>query len=268
MSCPGVRIVTVNAVPLTLSSSGSSTLSVSGRVATEGRSTSIVVTLRRTVTRPIPPACQTRSVEPRPPVPTYAVSVIVLTGGLSRRMGQHKPSLGVGGSPMVVRVLAAAAPRPVLVVGRADDVPDGIPVLVEEPPGGGPVAAVAAGLTHVPPSSEAVLVLAADLPFLTTGHLDRLVVAAAAPGTSGLAVSTDPEGRTNWMCSAWRRSVLAQAVEAVGDPVGASMRSLARGLQPVEVPDPDGLAVDVDTPEDLVRARAAVATGRPGRGDA
>jgi molybdopterin-guanine dinucleotide biosynthesis protein A len=65
-------------------------------------------------------------------------------------MGSHKPSLRVGETPMVTRVLAAVRPRPVLVVGRPDDVPDGIPVLVENPPGGGPVAAIAAGLGHLP----------------------------------------------------------------------------------------------------------------------
>ena len=193
----------------------------------------------------------------------YAVSVLVLTGGLSRRMGSHKPSLEVGGLPMVVRVLAAVAPRPVLVVGRADDVPDGVPVLVEDPPGGGPVAAVAAGLTHLAPSSEVVVVLAADLPFITSGHLDRLVEAAMVPGTPGLAVSTDSGGRTNWLCSAWRRTVLALAVEALGETVGASMRALATGLQPREVRDLEGVADDVDTLEDLARARLSdAAEGR------
>lgn len=171
-------------------------------------------------------------------------------------MGSHKPSLDVGGAPMVVRVLDAARPRPVLVVGRPDDVPDGIPVLVEDPRGGGPVAAVAAGLAHLPEATDVVVLLAADLPFVTSAHLDRLVEAVTDPSsTSGLAVTTDATGRSNWLCSAWRRSVLGAAVAALGDPDGRSMRDLTAGIDAVEVPDVDGVAEDVDTPSDLEQAR-------------
>jgi molybdopterin-guanine dinucleotide biosynthesis protein A len=180
-------------------------------------------------------------------------------------MGSHKPSLEVGDLPMVVRVLEAARPRPVLVVGRGDDVPDGIPVLVEDPPGGGPVAAIAAGVRHLPGGTDVVVVLAADLPFVTSGHLDRLASAAmtgamtGAPGVTGGAVTVDPTGRRNWLCSAWPRAVLAAALDRLGDPSGRSMRDLAAGLRPAEVADADGVADDVDTPDDLVRARERVA---------
>jgi molybdopterin-guanine dinucleotide biosynthesis protein A len=194
------------------------------------------------------------------------VGVLVLTGGASRRMGRHKPSLEVGGVPMVQRVLRAALPRPVLVVGRPDDVPDGIPVLVEEPPGGGPVAAIAAGLRGLPPEADVVVVLAADLPFVTSLHVDRLVSAvrtepapAGRDQVTGLAVAVDPAGRLNWLCSAWRRPVLEAAVERLSDPSGRSMRELAAGLRPREVADEDGALDDVDTPTDLERARRRLA---------
>jgi molybdopterin-guanine dinucleotide biosynthesis protein A len=175
-------------------------------------------------------------------------------------MGSHKPSLEVGGLPMVERVLGAARPRPVLVVGRPDDVPDGIPVLVEEPPGAGPVAAVAAGLRQLPPETDVVVVLAADLPFVTSPYLDRLVGAADA----GPAVTVDAAGRLNWLCSAWRRPVLSAALDRLGDPSGRSMRDLAAGLRPVEVADAYGAADDVDTPSDLEQARRRLGdTGSP-----
>ena len=171
-------------------------------------------------------------------------------------MGSHKPSLRVGGAPMVARVLAAVRPRPVLVVGRPDDVPDGIPVLVEDPPGGGPVAAIAAGLGHLPQGADVVVVLAADLPFVTSAHLDRLVSAVRhQPRTAGQAVTTDATGRLNWLCSAWHRAALETAIDRLGDPAGRSMRDLAAGLRPVEVADTDHVADDVDTPDDLARAR-------------
>ena len=171
-------------------------------------------------------------------------------------MGSHKPSLRVGEAPMVARVLAAVRPRPALVVGRPDDVPDGIPVLVEDPPGGGPVAAIAAGLGHLPEGVDVVVVLAADLPFVTSAHLDRLVSAVLhQPATEGPAVTTDATGRLNWLCAAWRRPALEAAVGRLGETAGRSMRDLAAGLRPVEVADADHVADDVDTPDDLARAR-------------
>ena len=160
---------------------------------------------------------------------------------------------------MVARVLAAVRPRPVLVVGRPDDVPDGIPVSLEDPPGGGPVAAIAAGVGELPEEADVVIVLAADLPFVTSAHLDRLVGAALdQPPGSGPAVTTDAAGHLNWLCSAWRRTVLDAAVAHLGDPAGRSMRDLAAGLRPVEVSDTDRVADDVDTPDDLEVARRRV----------
>lgn len=79
------------------------------------------------------------------------------------------------------RVLAAvtdATPR--VLVGAADAVPTGVLVVREDPPGGGPVAAAAAGLALLGPDTAVVALLAADLPLLTRAaigdllnHLDR-----------------------------------------------------------------------------------------------
>lgn len=76
---------------------------------------------------------------------------VILAGGAGRRLGgPAKPVLPVGGTPMLLRVLhatAGAAAR--TVVGPpelARLLPPGVRLLREEPPGGGPVAALAAGL--------------------------------------------------------------------------------------------------------------------------
>ncbi|MFD0973303.1 NTP transferase domain-containing protein [Plantactinospora endophytica] len=62
--------------------------------------------------------------------------------------GADKPALPVGGRPMRDRVLAAVADAdPRIVVGSTDDLPAGVRGTREQPPGGGPVAAAAAGLT-------------------------------------------------------------------------------------------------------------------------
>ncbi|GAB3887826.1 molybdenum cofactor guanylyltransferase [Terrabacter terrigena] len=187
--------------------------------------------------------------------------VVVLTGGASRRMGSHKPTLDVAGRPLVARVLDAAVPHAALVVGPGQGVPDGVPVVMERVPGGGPVSAIAyavaavrANVTRVT-HPDAVVVLAADLPFVTPAHVSRLLEALTS---ADLAVTVDTDGRTNWLCAAWRTETLtARLAELgdVGDAYGRSMRELCDGIRTVPVDDPDGVATDVDTPADLERAR-------------
>src|SRR3712207_9322640 len=87
--------------------------------------------------------------------------------------GQAKPQLDVGGRTILEAVLAAvpdAAPR--IVVGPPQPVPRDVLVVREDPPRGGPVAALKAGLAHV--SGEVVALLAGDLPFLTAGLVRAL----------------------------------------------------------------------------------------------
>lgn len=200
----------------------------------------------------------------------YAVDpvVVVLTGGGSRRMGSHKPTLDVGGQSLVARVLAAAGSWRTLVVGAAQGVPEGVRVARERVPGGGPVAGLAAAVdtlvADAPPGEtpEVVVVLAADLPFVTHTHVERLV-AALVPGDAAdgpdLAVTVDSEGRTNWLCAAWRTTALRARVDSLGDAYGRSMRELCDGIRTVPVDDPLDVALDVDTPADLERARRRAA---------
>jgi molybdopterin-guanine dinucleotide biosynthesis protein A len=106
-------------------------------------------------------------------LPPFAA--VVLAGGKAARLGgQPKPQLDVGGRTMLTAVLSAldgAAPR--VVVGPAQPVPAGVLLVREEPPGGGPVPALAAGLAAVG-DVEVVAVLAADLPFVTTAVVTAL----------------------------------------------------------------------------------------------
>lgn len=190
--------------------------------------------------------------------------VVVLTGGASRRMGSHKPLLEVGGRALVARVLDAAADRPTLVVGPGQGVPEGVRVVAERVPGGGPVSGVATALATLvvegtpsgTPLPYAVVLLAADLPFVTPEHVERLVAALAS---ADLAVTVDHADRVNWLCAAWRTDVLGRRLEALGDPYGRSVRDLADGVRWVPVTDHGRVALDVDTPADLERARRRAA---------
>lgn len=182
-------------------------------------------------------------------------------------MGSHKPALEVGGRPMIELVLAAAHEHVAVVVGAPDRVPDGTVVVRENPPGGGPVAGIAAGLAAldelVGPDAtariELVGVLAGDLPFLVAEHLDELFVAL----TSGpldieppdVALAVDPAGQANWLCAVWRAGALRRRLDDLGDPAGKSVRRLLAGVRQVHVLDESGWSTDVDTPEDLDAAR-------------
>lgn len=175
-------------------------------------------------------------------------------------MGRHKPAIVVGGRSIIERVLAAVAGWPVVVVGSAEGVPARTRVVSEEPPGGGPVAGIAAGwaaLTTGPYAAElgasapdVVVVLAGDLPLLTREHLAALVAAV----DDRVAVTRSSSG-PNWLCSAWPAELLRDRLVAVGGPAGVSVRRLLGEVPRVEVPDVADVAVDVDTPAELENAR-------------
>ncbi|MFE9766875.1 DUF6457 domain-containing protein [Streptomyces sp. NPDC005808] len=102
---------------------------------------------------------------------------VVLAGGAARRLGGvDKPAVRVGGRPLLDRVLAACAGAATTVV-VAEPRSTARPVVWarEDPPGGGPLAALGAGLRHT--TAEFVVVLSADLPFLEAGTVRRLVEA-------------------------------------------------------------------------------------------
>ena len=120
----------------------------------------------------------------------------------------------------------------------------------EEPAGSGPVAALAAGLPHT--SADVLVVLAADLPWVAPA----VPLLVAALPSSGVALLLDASGRANYLAAAWQRASLQEALAALGDPVGASVRALAATVVQVYVADRDGWGRDCDTWEDLADARS------------
>ena len=77
-------------------------------------------------------------------------AAVILAGGQGRRLGgRDKPALLVGGRTLLDRALDAVSGVPVVVVGPPRALPAGVFRVAEDPPGGGPAAAVAAGLRRV-----------------------------------------------------------------------------------------------------------------------
>ncbi|HJQ47968.1 MAG TPA: molybdenum cofactor guanylyltransferase [Amycolatopsis sp.] len=173
---------------------------------------------------------------------------IVLAGGAARRLsGVDKPMLEIDGKPLLRRAVdALAAASPVVVVGPERPGIGGVLWTREEPPGGGPVAALAAGIALV--DTPLVAVLAGDLVAMTSSTVDNL--RDALGGHDG-AVLVDGEGHRQWLIGLWRTESLRAALPAV--PAGASLRGVLGALDIADVPAGAGEGVDVDTPADLAR---------------
>jgi len=189
-------------------------------------------------------------------------AAVVLAGGSARRMGgSDKPSVVVAGRSMRNRVLdALAAADPRVVVGGSVEVPAGVGYTREEPPGGGPAAAVAAGLAMVGNDASEVAVVAGDLPLLTA---DAVAILRGQLSTADGALFVDRDGRRQLLCGVWRaeslRRRLADMASRPGGGIsGASMRALVEPLDPVEVgwaEDGPPPWFDCDTDDDLRRVR-------------
>ncbi|WP_040338525.1 molybdenum cofactor guanylyltransferase [Candidatus Blastococcus massiliensis] len=192
-------------------------------------------------------------------LPPY--TALVLAGGRAARLGgQAKPQLEVGGRSMLATVLGAVADAERrIVVGPPQPVPGDVAVVREHPPGGGPVAALRAGLPSV--RTEVVAVLAGDLPFLTAGLIAELRAGLTDDGV----LVVDETGRDQLLVGVWRTAALRDVLPD-GDGPTALRRVLAplttTRLRPTVAPGTPPPWLDCDTPADLARARAIAGDGR------
>jgi molybdopterin-guanine dinucleotide biosynthesis protein A len=177
------------------------------------------------------------------------VAGLLLTGGASRRMGDPKATLELDGERLAERAAAwlANACAPVFEVGPGYTT---LPAAREDPPGGGPLAALVAGANALGTSGPVVL-LACDLLFA-----EQLVLRVATwPGT-GTVVPVDPDGIPQLVCARYSASALERARRLV-DAGERSLRALVDGLDASDLTrltdvDPHDL-VDVDTPGEAAR---------------
>lgn len=208
-----------------------------------------------------------------------AYAAVILAGGAARRLGgAPKPLLTVADEALLSRVLGAldeAVSR--VVVGPASlaaELPSGVLLTCEDPPGGGPVAGLAAGLAMLPADVTQIAVAAADLPFVTPATFSALAAAQALrdappehdPAAHDVALAVDPAGRRQNLLGVWRADYLRAALSAGEDHAGKSFRQLLQGADVIEVALPADAApawLDCDTPEDLARARALAARPTP-----
>lgn len=173
--------------------------------------------------------------------------MVVLAGGGSTRFGGvDKAMLVLDGLTLLDRVLAATAGAlSTVVVGPVRTTYREVEWTVEDPPSGGPVAGLAAGLPRG--SAPVVVVVSCDLPWLTKDDVTTLVDGLGEHDGHGLR---DTAGQEQQLATAYRRTALAGAIRRVGDPRDKSVRRTLAGLDLTWTP-PARAGDDVDTWADL-----------------
>lgn len=187
-------------------------------------------------------------------------AVILAGGGGSRLGGTDKPALRLGNRSLLDIAVAASGGGRIVVVGPRRDLPAGVRGVVEDPPGGGPAAAVVAGVRELAdlPGDALVAVLAADLPGITRDTVTGLCAALSAAGPAGSAdvdppggaVLIDHTGRRQYLIGVWRRAALTSACGVRQDWSGAALRELLAPVTVLEIPGSALETADVDTPDD------------------
>ncbi len=203
------------------------------------------------------------------------VAVVVLAGGQARRWGgRDKTAVVLGTRTVLERAVAGLRTGVRAVVPDADG--SGLVTVVagpdehaaraalaavrwvrEEPPGGGPVAGLAAAVAVLPPEVDTVVVGAGDAPFGGSA-VPRLLGALGGLGAEAEAadgaVGVDPGGRRQPLLGAYRTAALRSALGRFGDPAAVSLRALLGRMRIVEVAVTDREALDLDTPDALDEA--------------
>ena len=203
--------------------------------------------------------------------PDDRVSGIVLAGGQSRRLGRDKAVEPLGGQPMIRRVLervAGLTSESIVVVAdraRGDALPllDDTRVIPDVYPGMGSLGGIFSGLAAV--GNEWAVVTACDMPFLNGELLGYL--ASLREGMD--VVAPVVEGRPEPTHALYSKKCLPFIEERLRAEelkiTGFYDRVRVRYVEEEEIRkfDPDLLSFfNVNSPQDLERARALAADGR------
>lgn len=189
------------------------------------------------------------------------IAGVVLAAGLSRRMGQAKLLLPLGGRPVVrhvaERVLAARL-EPVIVVAGTEHRAIGaalaglsIRLVVNPHPEAGQSSSIRVGVEALPSGTQAALVALGDQPFLAQEVIPALLDAVERTGKP-IAAPRYRDGRGNPVL--FTREIFPELDCLSGDQGARSVvdRDPSRvALVDFDFPMPQ----DLDTPEDYDRLR-------------
>ena len=172
----------------------------------------------------------------------------VLAGGSSSRMGQDKASLTIGDETFLERAVRVVGSVTDAVVVCGDIEADGHEVVHDAKPGVGPLAGVVSALHRA--EGGPVLVLAVDIPTVTTETLERLI---ARHVRTDQAVTTRSNGRVQPLCAVYGGDLATIAHDRLASD-DRSMRTFLRTVpvwSMLDVSDTD--IWNVNTPDDYRR---------------
>ncbi|WP_208320611.1 NTP transferase domain-containing protein [Actinomyces sp. ZJ308] len=188
------------------------------------------------------------------------MDVVVLAGGTGRRLdGASKPDVVAHGARLLDHVLAGLEQlrgqdlllgRVCVVAPERVTLPDGVLRALEDPPLGGPVAGIAAGLARLSrgePAAGPAGVLTCDAPS-SWRALPALAEALrdGEPELDGVCARGD--GHAQYLLGLYRRQALYEAVAPGGTPRrDTAVRRVLGSLRVTALPVPQGVVRDLDT---------------------
>ena len=189
------------------------------------------------------------------------ITVQIMAGGKSRRMGRDKAAVELGGRTLLERALdtwqgfGAAVQLSVGPAERGVLAPEGVRAVADVYPGRGPLGGLHAGLLAC--DTELLLLAAVDTPFVTKELAEAL--AEAAEAIPGDAYVYTVEGRPQPLFALYRKSCLPAAeslLEAGENRMGQLLSRVGTVCLPGE--GKEHCFVNLNTPEDVERAREAL----------
>jgi molybdenum cofactor cytidylyltransferase len=195
------------------------------------------------------------------------IAAIILAAGLSRRMGQAKLLMPVGGRAIiryVVESVLAGGVDSVWVVTGPDVEPIEaalagfeVQIVVNPAPEEGQAGSVRTGIAALPPSVDAVLIALGDQPSLAPSIIPALLAARRA-SPKLIVAPRYRDGQGNPVL--FKREIFPELLRLTGD----------QGARPIIQKDPTRvewveldlpMPPDVDTPGDFERIRANLRAG-------
>jgi molybdopterin-guanine dinucleotide biosynthesis protein A len=186
------------------------------------------------------------------------IAAILLAGGRGSRMGGvRKPLLEVHGKTLLDAAIDAArgAGCESIVIAADPITGPGAPKgdvkwVREDPPYGGPAAAIVAALPLV--EASCTLILACDLPRVD----DAVRMLSASPFDGDGVCLADAAGGAQWLIGTYRTDALRAAAATLSDRGrDVPVRALLGGLRLTTVVASEVMATDIDTWDDLNNAR-------------
>jgi molybdopterin-guanine dinucleotide biosynthesis protein A len=193
------------------------------------------------------------------PAPVREVLGAVLAGGRGRRLGGAKPTVELGGRPLIaypLAALAAAGLETVVVAKRSSPLPpsSAVEILIEPDEPTHPLVGIVAALRH---AGRPLVVLGCDFPFVPPALLRELADAAEP------LVVPAPDGGPQPLVARWSPALLPRLEAALTRE--EPLRQTLAGLRPrllgdaelVLFGDPGRIFLNVNSAADLRTAERA-----------